>query len=332
MKSVSSSGNTYVVDTEMVPITEVIKNGTFSFDVEPEWSSASSMRLNGQEILGKGERIGLEPITKELNHGNITHQIKITPKMVNGKINSCDVELLMFSLSGSTSWKVTGSVKLPRQRTNIVIKDGKLKDFSVDNDDFSAELELSMANAGDNNNETSIVLPELAIKFPVRFIPTPSGPVPNPIPTEINIGMQLVTRITSPDPVGSATAKTGIKYNAQGGFKLTGSGIDADGDFSGGDITGGTFDSGANIGMPVDLQFGIAFPRIGLKLAGQEVAYMHLGLTTGSKLNWNGFDVCKSGYSKVVLEGGYSLKVLGQTLLSGKKEFAKAEKKAGKEC
>lgn len=321
VKSVKSSGNTYVVDTEMVPLTEVVKNGTFAFDIEPEWSDATSMRINGVEMLNEGKRVGVEPIEFEYTLAHITYTLRITPQMVNGKINHCEVQMVAFDSKNKSSYSATGTATLPRQKTNIVIKDGKLQDFSSDNDGLTASFEIKLASAGGESGITKLTLPDIAIKIPLRVIPTPLGPVINPIPMDITVGMKLVTQARFPDPRSSATVSSSASYSANGGFKLNGPKINATGALADYAFKGGEFDSAANIGMPANLEFGIAFPRVSFNIAGQEVAFVHAGYTTGSNLYWNGFSACKEGYSKVVVEGGYSLSILGQTLLEDTVNF-----------
>ena len=114
--------------------------------------------------------------------------------------------------------------------------------------------------------------------------------------------------------------------SADAGFEYKGTTVSTSGSLGKEQITDGTFDSAANIGFPIDVQFGVAFPRVGLNIAGQELAYVHTGFTTGSSLNWG--PLCKKGYVKMVVEGGYELKVLGQTLAEQKKVFVERQKEA----
>lgn len=329
VKSVRSSGNNYVVETEDAALTEVIKNGSITFDISPEWAEASSLRIGGREVLQEGQRLSVSPIEFQITSGGIDHKIIITPKLENGKINSCSFKFEM-SKGSSTAFVAEGTATLPGQQARIVIENGKLKDFNANNKSLKADFSVRMATAGGNSGEHSLKLPEMAISFPIRFIPSPAGPIPNPIPMTVDVGVQFVSQMTIPDSRSSATAKSKVSFDANAGFEYKGSDISTDGNLNQSEITDGTFDSAAHIGMPIDLQFGLAFPRVSLKIAGQEVAFVHVGYTTGSKLKWG--PLCKSGYSKVIVEGGYELKVLGQTLSASRKTFAEMEKRAGSDC
>lgn len=329
VKSVRSSGNNYVVETEDAALTEVIKNGSITFDISPEWAEASSLRIGGREVLQEGQRLSVSPIEFQITSGGIDHKIIITPKLENGKINSCSFKFEM-SKGSSTAFVAEGTATLPGQQARIVIENGKLKDFNANNKSLKADFSVRMATAGGNSGEHSLKLPEMAISFPIRFIPSPAGPIPNPIPMTVDVGVQFVSQMTIPDSRSSATARSKVSFDANAGFEYKGSDISTDGNLNQSEITDGTFDSAAHIGMPIDLQFGLAFPRVSLKIAGQEVAFVHVGYTTGSKLKWG--PLCKSGYSKVIVEGGYELKVLGQTLSASRKTFAEMEKRAGSDC
>lgn len=326
VKSLRSVGDHYEVEMEAAALTDVIENGTIAFEIEPEWGDASSLRIEGKEMLAKGARLSVQPIEFVMTVSGVDHKIFIEPKMEAGRINSCTFRFQM-SKGNSTSFEAVGTASLPRQKTLISIENGKLKEFRSENNGLDAEFKVHMATAGGSSGEHSLSLPKMALTFPIRAIPTPVGLVPNPIPMSIEVGVQFVSQMTLPDALSSATAESSVSYSAQGGFEYKGADVASTGDLSRSDIRDGTFDSAAGFGMPVDLQFGIAFPRISFNIVSQEVAFMHVGYTTGSRLQWG--PLCKSGYSKVVVEGGYKLAALGQTLFDEKKTFKEMEKRAG---
>jgi hypothetical protein len=329
VKSVRSSGNNYIVETEDALVTEVIENGTIAFDITPQWGDATSLRIDGREMLKKGQRISVSPIEHQISVGGVDHKIIIEPKMVDGKINACSFKLQM-SKGNSTAFEAVGTATLPTQQTKMVIENGKLKDFNSNNKGLKADFSVKMATAGGRSGEHSLALPQMAISIPIRYIPSPLGPIPNPIPMTIDVGVQFVSKMTIADPMSSARGESKVSFDADAGFHFQGSDVIASGDLNRSEIPEGTFDSAANIGLPIDLQFGIAFPRVSLNIAKQEVAFVHVGYTTGSRLKWG--PLCKSGYSKIVVEGGYELKVFGQTISAAKKTFKEMEKVAGANC
>jgi hypothetical protein len=333
VKSVSRNGGNLVVETEDAALTDAIQNGEIAWDVTPEWSNATSLKFDGVTVMTMPTQFN-EKIEHTITYGGIDHKIEIEPKLVDGKINSCDFTFVMakkIAGDATAAFTAKGTVKLPSQSTLIKIKEGKLDKFKSFNKGITADLELSLSAAGSKSGNHSLELPGIALSIPIRFIPTPSGPIPLPIPVSIDIGIQFVTQMSIPDVASSATATSKLSLTADGDFEYTGASIKTEGKFGKDQITDGEFDAAANIGFPIDVQFGVAFPRVGLNIAGQELAYIHTGFTTGSSLKWG--PVCKSGYVKMVVEGGYELKVLGQTIAKKKEVFAESKKEAkGEGC
>lgn len=325
--SVKEKGGNYDIQTTDAILTDVIKDGNLNWEITPEWDQASSILIDGQFEVPISNLRRRGPIEVKYNSGGIEHLIQIEPQLSDGKINACKFTFVMAQKVGGSAtaaFTAEGTVKLPTQKTQIGISGGELKTFKSENDGITADLKLSLSAAGSKSGSHSLKLPEVALKIPIRFIHTPSGPVPLPIPVSIDIGIQFVTQLTMPDVKSSATASSEVSLSANGGFEYKGSSVSTSGSIGNDKFSNGTFDSAAFIGSPVDVQFGVAFPRIGLNIAGQEVAYIHTGFTTGSSLQWG--PVCKKGYVKMVVEGGYELKVLGQTLAGDKKTFAEKSK------
>ncbi len=330
VKKISSSGSQYELEVEPAMVTEVLENAEMDFTASPEWSDAVSLKIEGQEMLSKGARLGVSPIEFNISLSGIDYKVLITPVKLNGKIKTCNFKF-QLSKGGSTSFEVEGEASLPEQKTRIFIENGKLVELKLKNEGITGNFAVRMATAGGEPGEHNLSLPKIALTFPIPYIPTPLGvTIPNPIPMNIEVGVQFVSRIVVPDPQSSASASSTVSFTADGGFDYSGSDVQTHGNLNNSSIGGGIFDAAANFGMPIDLQFGVAFPRIAFNVISQEVAFLHVGYTTGSKLTWG--PLCKSGYSKVVVEGGYKLSAFGQTLLEGKKIFKEMEKRADSGC
>lgn len=331
VKSVKRNGGDLVVETEDAALTDAIENGEIAWDVTPEWNNATSLKFDGVTVMTLPANLS-EKIEHTISYGGVEHKIEIEPKLVDGKVSSCAFSFIMAKKIGgkaTAAFTAKGTVTLPSQSTLIKIKEGKLEEFKSFNKGIKADLDLSLSAAGSSSGEHSLELPGVALSIPIRFIPTPSGPIFLPIPVSIDIGIQFVTKMTVPDASSSATASSKLSLTADGEFEYTGIGVHTGGNFGKDQITDGEFDAAASLGLPIDVQFGVAFPRIGLNIAGQELAYIHTGFTTGSSLNWG--PVCKSGYVKMIVEGGYELKVLGQTIAEQKKVFAERKREAKSE-
>jgi hypothetical protein len=141
----------------------------------------------------------------------------------------------------------------------------------------------------------------------------------------IDISAQIIASLKVPAAAAaSATASANYSYTGDTGFSYDGGDIQTVATINGHDFTDGQFDSGSNF-VDVDAQFGLAFPRIGLAILNQEVAWLHTGFIIGSSLTFG--PICKAGYTKLVVEGGYGIEVLGVTLVSDKATFAEREKR-----
>lgn len=331
--SVAKMGNNLEIETEPAVLTDVIKNGTIAYETTPEWGTEEALLVNGKKarrVNGVNDKI-IEYVFKA---EGIDYKIGIEPVKTDNGVSSCKFQMQMIKKSaGSPNVSLIGegTMTLPTQRTNITIKDGSLENFSSDNKGISGTINLSIAAADGEPGETAEVLPNIALSFPIRVLPTPFGLIPNPIPMSIDVGVQFVTSIKFTGSTTSATAKSTVSYNADGGFSFASGKMDAKGNLKQDSIADGKFDAAGFFGSKVDVQFGIAFPRIGLVLADEEVAYIHVGFTTGSRLQWG--PLCKTGYTKILLEAGYGLKILGATIFGEKITLAERKKEAkGEGC
>ncbi|MFT6879498.1 MAG: hypothetical protein ACJARG_000423 [Arcticibacterium sp.] len=331
VSSVQKNGNNYIIQTEDAALTDAIKNATIAWDITPEWENVSSIRMGGRKVSGP-EGLAANGIEFTISKGGIDHKVSIEPTLADGKISSCNFKMQMVKKVGGSAtvaFTAEGTAKLPSQKITITIKNGKLQTFKANNKGISSKIKLTLAAAGGKSGEHSLKMPGVALSIPIHFIPTPSGPIPLPIPMSTDIGIQFVSKLHIPDIQSSATAESKLSISTDAGLEYKGTTVETSAKIEKDEITDGTFDSAANLGQPIDVQFGIAFPRIGLNIVGQEVAYVHTGFTTGSSLYWG--PLCKSGYVKFLVEGGYSLKALGQTIAEDKKIFAESQKEAKSE-
>ncbi|UBM59638.1 hypothetical protein LAG90_03100 [Marinilongibacter aquaticus] len=326
------SGN-YSIQTEDATLPEVIENGTLEWEITPSWDDLGGVSIDGKTNpnfrMTKGDTI-----KQVISVAPMEYLVQIVPTASNGEITACTFEFVAVKKVGgraAVTFSAKGTATLPKQHTRIVVENGKVKDFVSENDGIKADFEFKMAAAGGISGEEGLKLPAVALNFPIRYLPTPSGLVPNPIPMSIGVGVQFVSKMKIVDAQSSATATSKCSYTANAGFKYEGTDVESKGSLLSNSITDGTFDSAANLNFPIDVQFGVAFPRISFNIAGQEVAYVHSGFTAGSSLYWG--PICKSGYAKLLVEGGYELKLLGVELAKGKKTFAELERVAkGENC
>jgi hypothetical protein len=331
VRSISTVGDRYEMVLEPAKLNEVMENVQLDYTFSPEWTNAISLKVDGKELLAKGQRIGNDTLKFKFTVSGIDYEMGISPeKGSQGKIKTCRF-IFGASKGGSTSMVAEGYVSLPEQKFLIYMENGKLKNFKLENEGMTGDVELKMVTAGGDPGAFSLKLPKLAITIPVLpMLPTPLGPVPNPIPMSIDVGVQFTSQMTLPDPMSSATGNSKMSFSADGGFTYEDSNVITQGDMNETNFKSGSFDSAAGFGMPVDLQFGLAFPRISLNIIYQEVGYVYVGYLIGSSMEWG--PLCKRGYSKVILEGGYKLEALGVSLMNEKVTFVEKVKRANSGC
>jgi hypothetical protein len=221
VSSLQKNGNNYIIQTEDAALTDVIKNGTIAWDITPEWENVSSIRMGGRKVTGP-EGLAANGIEFTISKGGIDHKVNIEPTLADGKISSCNFKMQMVKKVGgsaSVAFTAEGTAKLPSQKTKITIKNGKLETFKANNEGISSEIKLTLAAAGGKSGEHNLKMPGVALSIPIRFIPTPSGPIPMPIPMSIDIGIQFVSQLHIPDIQSSATAESKLSLSADAGFE-----------------------------------------------------------------------------------------------------------------
>jgi len=322
----------FVIKTSPATLPDVLKEGKIAWEMTPEWTDITSIQI-GSETRNARIRAGY-PINFSISHQGIDHKITISPIPSSGKITSCTFRFEMSKkVNGRATVAIVGEGKatLPEQQTSISIANSQLKEFTSQNRSMQLEMNVSLTAAGGEPGEHNLILPGIALIIPLRTLLTPAGPIPNPIPMNLKIGVNFVTQFNMSHQIAAASAKSQISVDADGGFTYTSGDIQTQGELKKNEVTGGNFDSSAPLGIPVDMQFGIAFPRLSLDIAGEELAYIHTGATSGTSLSWG--PLCKTGYTKVLVEGGYKLQVLGQTLAENKVTFAERRREAkGEGC
>lgn len=180
--SVKKVNNNYEIITSEAILTDVIQNGTIAFEITPEWGKEEFLIVNGQKARRVYESKD-KVIEYTFKAEGIEYKIGIEPTLENGTISSCKFQMQMVKKSKgapNVSLIGEGTMTLPKQNTNITIKDGKLDDFKSSNKGMSGTINLSISAADGEPGETTEVLPSIALSFPIRYLPTPYGPFPIP--------------------------------------------------------------------------------------------------------------------------------------------------------
>lgn len=336
VSSVRREGNRIIVETEDATLPELIPNGTIAWDFIPELTAGGSIGLKddqGRVLVQPMDMAEFTfPITREISRGDYTYTMTFNGQMESGKIRAIDVEFAVkkkINGQAAASFSGKGTFHIPRNSASMVMENGKLTSFSTNNKGMVCDIEVAIAAAGAGYGDMDLKLPNAALSIPIRAIPTPAGPVPIPIPVSIDIGVQFVAKL-SVSGEASAVAKSSFSYSGEGGFEYKGTSIEPKASVGKAEAKPGEADA-ASFFNPVDAQFGIAIPRVSLNIAGSEVAAVYCGFSVGASLNFG--PVCKRAYVKIVKEGSYDLKILGVSVLQGKKEFfSKIHEAKGEGC
>lgn len=319
--SVQDNGGTTFVGTSEATLADAIENGTIAWDVGIgfEQLSQATMTLDNTNVAGSCVpefNPGESSVTFTCTSGAYTMSLKISS--VNGRAELQYQVVQKVNDNATASFTGTGTLDNFNSQGQIQYVDGALDSWNYDSDALSMQLRIELAAAGSGDNSTI----KYELPVPMLKIPIPQLAI---LGVSINISAQITAILEVPAAASaSATASANYSYTGDTGFTYDGGDITTVATINGHDFTDGMFDSASNF-VTVDAQFGLAFPRLGLSILNQEVAYLYTGFIIGTRLTFG--PICKSGYTKIVVEGGYEIKILGVSLAKGTETFAKREKR-----
>ncbi len=317
ISGVNRSGNMLMVDTDEAALNELIENGELAWDFEVTPEVIAKSRL----------KVGKSTCSPSIAGNKVTFDCTVNAYSIQVTVEAKpDITEITYQVKQSVGSKATasfsGTGKLGkfRNRANVQYKDGKLMGVDYGTDGLNGELEIQLSAAGAGNSNISYKFPAPALSLPFSV---------GPIPLSIDIGIQVVAQLEVPaEAQASAQAGAVFSYNADTGLKYSGGDtqVDVSGQLGSATFKDGTFDAGSTFAK-VDAQFGLAFPRVALNVLNQEVAFVRTGFLIGTLLTFG--PVCKSGYTKLKVEGGYGLKILGVPLVPAQTEtLAERERRA----
>ena len=318
IQSIDVSGGRTIVGTSPAPLNEAIVDGRIGWDVEIDYAALSRAKV----VVGKSTCL---PEFDEENPGTVTFTCEVDEYTMSLRLTSAgDGAELEYQVAkgvgGNVDAAFTGTATLERfqSRAAFDYAGGELDSLQYSSDDMRVRLRIVLSAAGSGDSNLNFTLPAPIIKIPI--------PQLSLLGVTIDIGAQFIASLEVPlQAAASATAEANFSYSGTTGFSYDGGDVDTSGTINDHDFTDGAFDSASNFAT-VDAQFGIAFPRIGLSmLLFDEIAWAHSGYIVGSRLTFG--PICKSGYARLVVEGGYGIEFLGVELASGKQTFAERERR-----
>lgn len=292
-----------IVETEFVPLTEVITEGTIAWDYGVEFTPE---RVASIEVPGKGIIIPKAgtPISFTVESDAYTFQIDAT----------LDTETSTFNFTvtkdvgaGATARFIArGELKRFRSRDTIVIHNGELQEFGHEMSGMQGDvtLELVVAASGSDALNLELPVPIMKIPFVVGFLPV-----------VLTIKAQFVANAVVPID-GSSSIRTNFTYDSDLGLNYNGTTMEAGGRL--GSIVFGKDINQTGASGPISVNFGVGFPRVELSiLADTVVPWAQTAFLIGGSYTF--FPACQTADAQFLGAAGYDLGLFGFTLLSGSK-------------
>jgi hypothetical protein len=334
---VQSEGGVLVVETAFASLTDAIQDGRIGWDAQLSFDRVHAVALldeSGNEVpvaaptdrsaLGRfavqpfANQSGLIPkgaIAWQFEQAPMTYEFQVEPQgdQVSIKIKAVKKQ----GAKATLAYTAVGVFKNVRSKVAGTIADQQVKSLTYDQSDLEGDITLSIGAAGAGLGKFEFQFPGVMFKFVVMV---------GPVPVTLGVGAKLVGNITVP-AAASATAKSRFQYRSSSGFEYQGSDVEVKGNVGNVDFSPQPFDSASMIGVPVDAQWGVAFPRMSVSIFDSLfVPYLHTGVVVGSALAWG--PVCKHGYVKYTSEVGYDFKIFGVSIKSDKVKIAEKEQRA----
>ncbi|NBD95182.1 MAG: hypothetical protein GVY11_01735 [Gammaproteobacteria bacterium] len=313
--SVSTGGGSTVLTTSEAALDEAIVEGEMAWNLDIGFDdiAAGQMFIPGERGAGCSPEYDGQTVSFECSFDDYTMSLEL---VAGGDTSSITYQVVKGTEENNASITGTGVLSQFDSTGGASFGGNELSSFSHDNDNTQMNLNIALAAAGSGSNDLNFEVP-----FPVIRIPFTVGP----IPMSIDIGVQFVAIMEVPlSASASATASADFQYNGDTGLTYEGATVDASATINDHDFSNGEFDSASNF-VSVDAGFGIAFPRVSLNVLTSEVAWVHTGFTIQSSLRFG--PICKVGIAGLVVQGGYTLSIMGQELASAEETFAEEEQR-----
>ena len=216
----------------------------------------------------------------------------------------------------SMAFRGEGTIASLRSAASSRYAEGELVEADVDMQQLGGDLDLSLAVAGAGTSPV-----ELDVPVPMLTYTWLVGPVP----VTVDVTAEIIGNVRA-EANASAQATASFSYRGDAGFTYQGADVGVSGSTDIGEMDPQPADSAAGMGINVDAQFGVGFPKVALSVFGQGVIpHLRWGSVIGSSLQWGGpaagfpaSSLCKKAYVRMEVTGGYDITVLGRNLASEK--------------
>lgn len=328
VRSVRQEGGALVVETDYAALTDAIEEGHFGFDAKLAFDKAHAVSVvdqyggehalvSARSALGSPGVIPEGAIPWSFQQGPMTYEFEVKPDG-----DAVTIKIKAIKKQGpkaNLAYTALGTFRNVQGKLDGTIKQQKLSTLDYEQAELEGDITLSVAAAGSGLGKIEFPFPGVMFKFLVMV---------GPVPVTLGVGAKIIGSIQVPASA-SATAKSQFELRSSSGFTYKGSDVDVKGNIGDLKFTPTPFDSASSIGIPVDAQWGVAFPRLSVSVFDSLfVPYMHTGVVVGTALKWG--PICKFGYVKYTSEVGYDFKIFGVSIKKDKVIIAEREQKAPK--
>mgnify|MGYP004167164517 CR=1 FL=1 len=314
VKSVVQQGNDVIVVTEPATLKEVIKNGTIEWDMTPGIELVQKIQMGDDEVKGNG--ILNDEFEYKFEWLDRKYTIWMNPHGVspNGlpqlQVNFTCQKTDKDNGRVTATLGAKGTTTFPRQHTKMEFSDNEMTTLQTNNNNLRSELTLEYVAEMSFGGTQVITLPKVALKIPVQSLTS----IPIPVPMYITVGVAFQSTINMPVVSSFAHAKVKLILDSDTGFDYVGPTIEASAKVNDYDLGEAAWAIGATqlAPTPLEVRYDVSCPRIGIEIAGSELAWLSGVFSSRAKLIVP--SLCKAALYQVRIDGGYSLKVMGYSI------------------
>lgn len=251
--SVETTGGETTVETEFVPLNEVITDGTIAWDYGVEFTAQKIRSVVGPDGIEVPTKAG-EPIDLTFSNDGLEYHIQMTLEDTQSAVTITVTKGIGDNVSAS--FVMAGTIERFRSANTIEIQGGALRQFNSELSGMKGDVTLELIVAGSGADAVNYKPTMTLMKVPFTV---------GPIPVQLDIRIQFVINASVPVS-GSARVRTNFQYDSDLGFSYNGTSVSA-----GGSLAGITFGDNINeTGAPsaISANFGVGFPRIELSVMG----------------------------------------------------------------
>ncbi|MDZ7719775.1 MAG: hypothetical protein U5K72_13245 [Balneolaceae bacterium] len=309
--SVSEGNGEVVVETKFASLTEAFEEADIEWDQTFEFTDEvlenSVMVYKGKEYAPRKD----DEACEGLQAGCIGWEFEVGEYTLKGRIvgqgSNAEVIVIMSKQVGneSVAFRAESTIQSIDNYTNIQIEDHETKQFEFGNPNMQGTAKLSLAAAGGGVGPDLSFGPHTMIRFPFTI---------GPLPVILAVKVRTVAKVEVVSNA-SATAEANFSYSGNAGITYDGKDLipNKDQQIENPQITGGSGDLAAAIGLNVDVQWGFTAPELELQLFGNTlVPYLRPEFFIGANLKWG--PVCQNVNLRYNVSSGLDLRFLGQNL------------------